>query len=65
MSRFTEILLVSPLPDGKNWVIKKDFGYEVGNEGSGEVIDVPMGFATDFRPICSLNITKRTVHFDE
>ncbi|MEN8808623.1 MAG: hypothetical protein ABF291_14190 [Desulfobacterales bacterium] len=62
MSRFTEILLVSPLPDGKNWVIKKDFGYEVGNEGSGEVIDVPMGFATDFRPICSLSITKRTIN---
>ncbi len=51
MSRFTEILLVSPLPDGKNWVIKKDFGYEVGNEGSGEVIDVPMGFATDFASV--------------
>ena len=41
MSRFTDILMVSPLPDGKNWVIKKDFGYAVGNEESDEVINVP------------------------
>ena len=51
MSRFTEILIVSPLPDGKNWVIKKDFGYAVGDEESDEVINVPIGFVTDFASV--------------
>ena len=51
MSRFTEILLVSPLADGKSWVIKKDFGYDVGEEGSGDTINVPIGFMTDFASV--------------
>ncbi len=51
MSRFTELLLVSPLPDGRNWVIKKDFGYAVGKKDSNEVIDVPIGFVTDFASV--------------
>ena len=53
MSRFTEILNVSPLPDGKNWVIMKDFGYYVGEEDSGNRIDVPIGFITDFASVPS------------
>jgi len=51
MSRFTEILLVSPLADCKSWVIKKEFGYDVGKEGSGVTVDVPIGFMTDFASI--------------
>ena len=51
MSRFTEILKVSPLPDGKNWVIIKDFGYDVGKEDSGNKINVPIGFITDFASV--------------
>ncbi len=51
MSRFTEILQVAPLPDGRNWVILKDFGYDVGTENSGESIDVPIGFVTDFASV--------------
>jgi hypothetical protein len=51
MSNFTEILLVSPMPDGKNWAIMKNFGYAVGSEDSGEVIDVPFGFLTDFASV--------------
>ena len=51
MSRFTEILRVSPLPDGKNWVIVKEFGYDVGEENSGESINVPIGFITDFASV--------------
>ena len=51
MSRFTEILLVSPLADGKSWVIKKDFGYDVREEGSGDTINVPIGFMTDFASV--------------
>jgi len=51
VSRFTDLLLVSPLADGKTWVIMRDFGYEVGTEGSGDVIDVAIGFQTDFATI--------------
>ena len=58
MSRFTEILTVSPLADGKTWVIRRDFGYDIGEEGSGNTIDVPIGFMTDFasvpRPLWAL-----------
>jgi len=51
MSRFTEILTVSPLPNGKSWVLRKPFGYDVGEEGSGETIEVPVGFVTDFTSV--------------
>ena len=51
MSRFTEELLVSPLPDGRTWVIRRDFGYDIGEEGSKDTIDVPMGFKTDFASV--------------
>lgn len=37
MSRFTDALLVSPLADGKTWVVRRPFGYEVGTEGSGDI----------------------------
>ena len=51
MSRFTESLVVTPLPDGKTWIILHDFGYEIGDEGSGNVINVPVGTYTDFASI--------------
>ena len=51
MSRFTESLVVTPLPDGKTWIILSDFGYEIGEEGSGNVINVPIGTYTDFASI--------------
>src|SRR2546429_322424 len=51
VSRFTEILLVSPLADGNTWVIMRDFGYEVGAEGSGDRVDVAIGFQTDFATV--------------
>lgn len=51
MSIFTEILLVSPLADGRTWVIMKDFGYDVGAEGSSDRISVPLGFMTDFASV--------------
>lgn len=37
MSRFTDALLVSPLADGKTWVVRRPFGYEVGTEGSRDI----------------------------
>jgi hypothetical protein len=51
MSRFTSILLVSPLADGKTWVLMREFGYDVGTEGSNDRINVPLGFQTDFASI--------------
>src|SRR2546427_752048 len=51
MSRFTDILLVSPLADGSTWVIMRDFGYDVGAEASGDHIEVAVGFQTDFATI--------------
>ncbi len=51
MSRFTETLIVTPLPDGKTWIILADFGYDVGEEGSSDVINVPIGTYTDFASI--------------
>ena len=51
MSEFTEILLVSPLSDGKTWTIQKKFSYYVGELDRGEVVDVPVGFETDFASV--------------
>ena len=51
MSRFTESLVVTPRPDGHTWIVLSDFGYEVGEEGSGDVVNVPIGFHTDFASI--------------
>jgi len=51
VSRFTSELLVSPLADGKTWVLMRDFGYDVGSEGSVDRINVSIGFETDFASI--------------
>ena len=51
MSRFTEPLVVTPRPDGKTWILLCGFGYEVGEEGSGDVINVDIGFQTDFASV--------------
>ena len=51
MSRFTNILVVSPYPDGKTWYLRSDFGFDRGQEGSGDTIRVPIGFSTDFASI--------------
>ena len=51
MSRFTSILLVSPLADGQTWVLMREFGYGVGAEDSQDQITVPVGFETDFASV--------------
>ena len=51
MSRFTNALIVSPLSDGKTWVLMQPFGYDVGKKGSDDPIDVEAGFMTDFASI--------------
>ncbi|WP_299875921.1 DUF1353 domain-containing protein [uncultured Cocleimonas sp.] len=51
MSQFTEALIVTPLADGKSWIIYKDFFYDVGAEDSGDRIQVDLGFVTDFASV--------------
>ena len=51
MSLFTEQLVVTPLSDGKTWVILRPFSYDVGNVGSGDTVSVKTGFMTDFASI--------------
>jgi hypothetical protein len=51
MSQFTEILLVSPMADGNTWIVMRPFGYAVGAEDSGDHIEVPVGFQTDFTSV--------------
>ncbi|WP_436794122.1 DUF1353 domain-containing protein [Actinospongicola halichondriae] len=52
MSRFTAPLLVTPMSDGRTWlIVTDDFRYEIGNEGSGDEIHVPQWMATDFASV--------------
>lgn len=64
MSRFTAPLVVTPLNDGRTWRIlwsttidgeypedSINFGYDIGEEGSGLSVNVPDGFQTDFASI--------------
>lgn len=51
MSKFTNALIVSPLPDGKRWVLLSNFGYDVGENGSSVTIMVDNGFVTDFTSV--------------
>jgi len=51
MSRFTKILVVSPLADGRSWVLREEFGYDVEELGSDDKINVPEGFMTDFASV--------------
>lgn len=52
MSRFTAPLVVTPLPDGKRWVILSDgFSWGVGSADSDDRVDVPLGMETDFATV--------------
>lgn len=51
MSSFTDPPIISPLPDGRNWLLVKDFVYEIGSLGSGDKIVVPASFKTDLASI--------------
>lgn len=54
MSSFTKNLILSPLKNGKNWTVRKEFFYDIGFEGSGNRITVPVGFVTDLTSIPKL-----------
>lgn len=52
MSQFTAPLVVTPLTDGRSWVIvTEDFRYDVGHEGSGDTVRVPRWMVTDFASV--------------
>ena len=51
MSQFTKALVVTPLADGRTWVLMEPFSYDVGREGSGNTVHVPVKFMTDFASV--------------
>ena len=51
MSEFTKMLVVSPLSDGKAWFLQEEFSYDVGEVGSGNTVQVPRWFVTDFASV--------------
>ena len=51
MSSFTTPLRVTPLPDGKNWKLLRNFTYHLGSQHSRRYISVPKGFVTDFASV--------------
>jgi len=50
MSKFTSELNVTPLGNNK-WKVNDEFEYHVGCYPSNEIINVPIGFITDFASI--------------
>lgn len=50
MPKFTSLLKVAPLPDGRSWCLLEPLVYEL-NHGSDARITVPAGFVTDFASV--------------
>jgi Protein of unknown function (DUF1353) len=51
MSEFTKPLVVTPLSDGRTWVLMEPFSYDIGSEGSANTVNVPVLFMTDFASV--------------
>jgi hypothetical protein len=51
MNRFLSLLLVSPLADGKTWVVMKEFDFSGAIEDELQTVAVATGFQTDFASI--------------
>jgi hypothetical protein len=54
VSSFETPLVVTPLDDGIRWEVLQPFQYKIGSIDSSEVIEVPIGFITDFASIPKL-----------
>lgn len=54
MSSFTSPLIVSVLPDGKNWRLERPFTFHIGSRYSRSYIRVPRYFLTDWASIPKL-----------
>ena len=50
-SSFKTPLIVSPMPDGRNWRLFKSFIYHISSKYSQDCVTVPEGFITDFASI--------------
>jgi hypothetical protein len=48
MSEFTKPLTVTYLPDTNEYRVERAFKYYIGEEGSDEFVQVPVGYTTDF-----------------
>jgi len=57
MSQFTKALVVTPLADGRTWVLLEPFSYDVGREGSGDRVRVPVKFMT----VLGVNVVTRAL----
>ena len=51
MSSFTSPLVVSPMPNGKDWKLDRPFTYRIHSRYSKRLISVPRGFVSDFASI--------------
>ena len=51
MSQFTKPLVVSPLGDGKHWILREEFEYHVAYENSDVRIVIPVMMVHDFASI--------------
>jgi len=51
MSSFTSPLSVTPLDDGRTWVLNRSFTYHICTKCSRNKITVPKGFCTDFASV--------------
>ena len=51
MSSFTSELWVTPLPNGRDWKLKRPFSFHVGSQHSRRFISVPRNFVTDFASV--------------
>ena len=51
MDRFLSLLVVSPLADGKTWVLVKEFDFNLAFDDAPRTIAVQAGFQTDFASI--------------
>jgi len=51
MSEFTTALIVSPLADGKSWVLLQDLKYHIGSIDNCDCVVAAHGFVTDFASV--------------
>ncbi|RUM35902.1 MAG: phage tail protein, partial [Desulfobulbus sp.] len=51
MSEFTTALIVSPLADGKSWVLLQDLKYHIGSIDNRDCVVAAHGFVTDFASV--------------
>lgn len=51
MSSFTTPLIITPLPNGKDWRLINRFTYHIGSKSSHRFVNVPRGFYTDFASV--------------